>query len=84
MKTRISYTKSMTSLKSPFYKNFEGDEYQIRIIQDSKKHYKAYIIDQNGDCVEAETCEDLPKLKRIIRNLLINKYNVNINEEVRT
>lgn len=82
MTTRISYIKSAKTLRSPFYKNYEGTEYQVVMTQHDTG-YNAYILNNVGDCLEHESGNDLSKLKRSVRDLLINKYNVNFNEELR-
>lgn len=45
--------------------------------------YNAYILNNAGDCLEHHENDDLTKLKRTVRELLLNKYNVNFNEEIR-
>ena len=82
MVTRISYIRSKTTLRSPFYKNYEGIEYQVVMTQHDSG-YNAYILNNAGDCLEHREGDDLTKLKRTARELLLNKYNVNFNEEIR-
>jgi hypothetical protein len=83
MSTRISYIKSKTTLRSPFYKNFEGTEYQVVMTQHDEVGYNAYILDRSGDCLDHMIDNDLSKLKRVVRERLINVYNINFNEELR-
>lgn len=83
MTTRISYIKSQRTLRSPFYKNYEGTEYQVVMTQHDTVGYNAYILNRAGDCLEHMIDNDVSKLKRVIRDLLINKYNINFNEELR-
>jgi hypothetical protein len=82
MNTRIKYTKQGNKIISPFYKNYEGMSLSIEIVKSSDL-YGMFILTNKNDCLEYEVRGSLSSAKRLARKLLIEKYNVRLNEEIR-
>lgn len=82
MKTRIKYTKIGTSLQSEWLQTYIGERLTIYISPENSGH-NLFILDKNGDVLEKEYCSSLQRAKKLGRKILINKYQVRLNEEIR-
>ena len=82
MKTRISYNNLPENcFISNMITNYEGLKFMVQF-----QFGRLYIMEISQYGVEVrEEIENIDptKAKRIARNILINKYNVNLNNEVR-
>jgi len=83
MTTRIKYHKTSSGLTSNYLTNYEGKRFIVFIHTISKSHYRTVILDEKHDAVEVQLTETLELAKRNARWILMNKYNVRLNEEIR-
>lgn len=83
--TRIKYTKSDKGYTSKYYTNYEGTKLIVFIYsnENAEKH-SIYISDDKKNILEHEIYNSLAIAKRKARTLLIHKYNVRLNEEIRS
>ncbi len=81
--TRIKYHKDGKNLTSNYLLNYEGQRYLVMINKDTTYNYYTLHILNNNDVVFKYSYTSLPSAKRVARQLLINKYNVRLNEEIR-
>jgi hypothetical protein len=83
MKTRITYHKTPSGLTSNYLLNYEGKRFLVFIHFVSKTQYRLIIINEKQDVTEIHNINTLALAKRTARLLLLNKYNVRMNEEIR-
>jgi len=87
MTTRIQYKIKYLAvnelLTSQFFRNYDGEDYCIRIHNYKNKNVFLYILNERDDVKEYLVVTSVAKAKRKARELLITKYNINLNEEVR-
>lgn len=83
--TRIKYHKSGKNYTSNYLLNYEGKRFLVFIhYQDIlKEPYRMAISNESGDIIEIEYLVTSALAKKQARSLLINKYNVRLNEEIR-
>jgi len=85
MTTRIKYHKSGKNYTSNYLTNYEGKRFLVMIhyyIVDNG-FYRTMILNESGDVVDSVVEMSSSSAKRTARQLLINKYNVRLNEEIR-
>lgn len=85
MTTRIKYHKSGKNYTSNYLTNFEGKRFLVMIAAypNGTLPYLFHILNESGDAIEREYTKSSAHAKRLARHLLINKYNVQLNEEIR-
>lgn len=82
--TRIKYHKSGKNYTSNYLLNYEGKRFIIFIHKTIGSHeYYMSIVDEKGNALENTVCDTSVIAKKQARSLLINKYNVRLNEEIR-
>lgn len=80
---KVKYISSIQILTSPFFRNYDGEDFCIRISNRKNEKVCLYILDKNDNVKEYREGKSLQKMKRKARELLITKYKINLNEEVR-
>lgn len=83
MTTRIKYHRTGKNFTSQYYNNYRGERLLVMIHFNDTKSYTMNILNKQGDVLERSVFPTVQKAKRIARKLLINKYEIRLNEEVR-
>lgn len=83
MTTRIKYERVSDSLRTKLLTNYLGQKMYVEVFKRDGE-YRCYILEENGDVVETFQHKGLDVVKRKARDLLLNKYNVRLNLEVRS
>ena len=82
MTTRITYKKLGNNYYSPKYINYHGDSYNVVLIKSDGRTYTV-LVRCNNKNVKAVQCPTIQSAKRTARKLLLNDYEIRMNEEVR-
>lgn len=86
MTTRIKYKREGKNFTSKYLTNFEGKRFQVyidRVPSGIRSGIYLIILDQEGNVLDRVYATSVLLAKRKARELLINKYNVQLNEEIR-